>query len=215
MASKNVMASKIESYSQYAGDWIDSSSEGSIWTWDRSIYGYKAVRVSFPSMAIGGGTITSATLHMKTATLNYPYDGVELYARLAASSSAGAYTTDIASDYVTIPKDYYSNTAMEYNVFSRIGDISDVNDAFYLFFILAQGDPNAETEFQRWSGSYSEYQPYLSVDYTPPPQSKIGLYNGATFTDRLVKKWNGTAWVDCDCYKYNSTTSAWEKVSTT
>jgi hypothetical protein len=216
MASKNVPASKIESYSVGTG-WVDNSSESSVWTWDRSFAygGYKVVRVSFPSMAIGGGTITGATLYMKTKTLNYPYDGVELYARLSASNTAEAYTTDIASNYATIPKDYYSNTVVAYNVASIIPYISDANSAFCLFFILAQGDDQAETEFQRWSESYSDYQPYLSIEYTPAPNSTIGLYNGSAFTDRIIKKRVSGAWVDCDCYKYNSTTSTWEKVSTT
>jgi hypothetical protein len=150
---------------------------------------------------------------MKTGTLNYPYDGVELYARLSSSNTAGAYTTDITSNYITVPKDYYSNTVIAYDVNSIMGYISDVNDAFYLFFIIAQGDNNAETEFKRWSESYSEYQPYLAIEYTPAPNSTIGLYNGSAFTDRIIKKWNGSAWIQCDCYKYVSGT--WVKVSTT
>jgi hypothetical protein len=215
MASKNVLADAIESW--YDGTlWRDSSSEGSVWTWDNSYTssgGYKVARVSFPSMAIGSGTITAATLFLKTATCNYPYDGASMNMRVAASNTADAYSENINSGYTSATKTFSSDTEISFNVLSIIPDISDVNADFYLFCILDTGDSSAETEFQRWSGSYSEYQPVLAIEYTPAAGSTIGLYNGSTFTDRIIKKRVAGAWVDCDCYKYNG--SSWEKVSTT
>ncbi|NCC69613.1 MAG: hypothetical protein EOM14_15750 [Clostridia bacterium] len=152
---------------------------------------------------------------MNTKNLNYPYDGAELYARLSASNTETAYFIDITTNYITLAKDYYSNTVISYDVSTLIQYVSDVNDDFYLFIIIAQGDSDAETEFQRWSDSYSEYQPYLVIDYTPAPYSTVGLYDTSDFADRIIKKRVSGAWVQSDCYKYNATTSAWEKVSTT
>ena len=211
MASKNVGATSLHSYN---GSWYDSSSEASVWMWERtwSGGGYKAGRVTVPSLNIGSATINSILLYLKTGT-DFVYSGTSLRFRLAVSSSGSAHTTDITSSYITTGWiTYYNNTVYGFDITSIIGNIANVNATFYVYLILDTGNDHHEIEFQRWSENYSEYQPYLAIDYTVT-NSTIGLYNGSSFTNRIIKKRVSGAWVQCDCYKYNGTT--WEKVSTT
>ncbi len=215
MASKNISASIIEVWWDGAF-WRDSSSESSVWTWDNSYSGgYKVVRVSFPSMEIGSGEITAATLYMKTSDCNYPYAGASMNARLAASNTEEAYRENINSGYISTTKTFSSNTILSFNVINLIPSISDVNSDFYLFFILATGDSNAETEFQRWSGTYSEYQPYLAIEYTPSNSTLGFCTNGSTFTDCEVYYCaDGSTFTQCDVY-YCNNGSTFTQCSTT
>lgn len=159
--------------------------------------------------ALPEGTITAATFHGKTWRYNGTSNDTVYF---QASDDADEWHTTTPADPISQYLSF-STTMTDYSLdlTSQINSYGTGGAAFYLYAFLAAEDGN-EDNVWKYGGTF----PYIEITYTPPStNSTIGLYNGATFADRIIKKRVSGAWVQCDCYKYNSTTSTWKKVSTT
>jgi len=158
--------------------------------------------------ALPEGTITAATLHGQTWRYNGTSNDTVYY---QASDDADEWHDTTPSDPISKYLSF-STTRTDYtlDVKDQLNDYGTSGAALYLYAYLS-----AEIGTQEHVWNSGGTLPYIEITYTP--NSAIGLYDSATsqFTDRIIKKYNGTSWVDCNCYKYNSTTSTWEKVSTT
>lgn len=170
-----------------------------MWVWSRlgnGPSGYRCGRITIPSLGIGGGTLTSAVLRLKThAFYNYsPYTF-----RIAVSASSSAYTTDITASYITIPSASYSqNTEYSFDITSLLGSIN-LTSTFYVYLIIATPD-GSDITFKY----LSDFQAYLAVNYTPS-DSTVGRYNGSTFENCEVYRFNGSTWEQCDVFRYDGT----------
>jgi hypothetical protein len=216
MASKNVYCDYTATYYTTPSAYTLDGDSPNLYAYDYATY--RCGRIEFPSLAIGAGTLNSATLYLRTY---FDYDGQKTQLRIAASNTATAHTTAISSGYSSFTKYPYFDTYESFDVTSLINGMSDFNDTFYIFGIRmspAYSDGNRGYQYRGYYhdgvSPHSLYKPYLAIDYTPV-NSTIGLYDTTTSTwnNRIIKKRVAGAWVDCDCYKYNGAT--WDKVSTT
>ncbi len=167
-------------------------------------------RMEFDTLPVG--TITSATLHWRSYCYGATYNSENVYFR--ASSDPDAWHNTEPPNTISQTANFINGTMTDYSldITSHINTYGSAGSALYLYaFVTSDVFPaNLSTVWH-----YSGYMPYIEITYTPPSESTIGLYNGSAFTDRIIKKRVSGAWVQCDCYKYNATTSSWEKVSTT
>ena len=163
MASKNVNATQLASWYIGTSEWRETSSEGAVWVWSRAgngTTGYRAGRAAFSGLSIGAGTLTSAYIHLKTSTF-VDYSPYTL--RIAVSSNANAFTTDITSDYYTTTSARYAqNTEYAFPVTSLINALANKDATFYVFIIISLPD-GSDITFKY----LSDFQAYLAIAYTP------------------------------------------------
>lgn len=199
MATKNVNASQFASWLIGSG-WEETSSEGAVWVWSRAgngSTGYRVGRIAIPSLALSGAPLTSASIHVKTRNF-YNYSPYTF--RIAVSSNASAFTTDITSGYITTTSaSYAENTEYSFPITSLLGSI-DLSATFYIFIVISLPDASDIT-FQR----LADYTTYLEVGYTPASGDTVGRYNGSTFENCEVYRYNGTTFVQCDIFRYDGT----------
>ena len=200
MATKNVNASQFASWLIGSG-WEETSSEGAVWVWSRTgqgSTGYRVGRIAIPSLALSGAPLTSASIHVKTGNF-YNYSPYTF--RIAVSSNASAFTTDITSGYITTTSaSYAENTEYSFPITSLLGSI-DLSATFYIFIIISLPDASDIT-FKY----LSDYQAYLEVGYTPLDNADtVGRYNGSTFENCEVYRYNGSTWEQCDVFRYDGT----------
>lgn len=162
MASKNVNATQLASWFMNTSQWKETSSEGAVWVWSRAGNGtgYRSGRATFSGLSIGAGTLTSAYIHLKTAVF---YDYSPYTFRIAVSSNANAFTTDITTGYYTTTSaSYAQNTEYAFPITSLINALADKNATFYVFIIISLPD-GSDITFKY----LSDFQAYLAIAYTP------------------------------------------------
>jgi hypothetical protein len=157
----------------------------------------------FPALP-AGAVISAATIHLKTSVYTGSTNAT-VYFRVADSDELQITAFgDADSQYLSFPSTLYN---VSFDLTTQMQDHSVSGSPVYVYFYRT--DEAVYEDFAQIDSS----TPYIEVTYTVPVGSTIGLYNGSTFTDRIIKKRVSGAWVQCDCYKYVS--GAWVKVSTT
>ena len=163
------------------------------------------LQFTIPAATIPSGQhVSSALLYVKSSSLDsktLSFDG--------AISASYRFTT---SPSIGLEDDVYiaAGSWASIDISNIYNDFAGVESTTYINI----SSPDPSTIIYTHNADSSN-RPYVRVTYEDDPStnSTIGLYNGSSFTNRIVKKRVSGAWVQCDCYKYNGT--SWDKVSTT